>query len=251
MSTKCKIYCAFREVFLENIAKRSRTANGVSDTGSNTKKKKLLLEGEALAQKVYENTEELIKNVWDSAVAFSREPLVALSAKKVRKIMENWYDIVNKDLQDPKAYCESLSWLTAESEKLRLKYGRNYRVNPRYRTWNIPYATLKIEPIELEFYMDEFYSDLCKKINDAVINNNLARLLAFADLMLDGEIHPWNDGCGRIATATVMWLSVVVCHYKWPSRIIVPSFDTREVHYLSNHDLEGHSKYFSRCLVVI
>lgn len=251
MSLQCQVFCSFREVFLDNIATRSRTANGVSNIGSSDKKKKLILEDDELRQKVKENTEELIQNAWRSAIEFSDEPLVSLPASKIRKIMEGWYDIVNKDLQDPKAYEEGLFQLAMRSDQLRLRYGRNYRINPRYRTWEIPYATLKIEPVELEFYMDEFYSALCLKIRDAVIHNNLAGLLAFTDLMLDGEIHPWNDGCGRIATTAVMWLSAVVCYFNWPSRLVVPKFGCREDHYSSIHDLQDHKKYFEQCLIQI
>ena len=51
---------SFDSLFSANLRARSRTAKGVSDTGTSKKKKKLLLEGDALKIRVAQNTQALI-----------------------------------------------------------------------------------------------------------------------------------------------------------------------------------------------
>ncbi len=63
---------AFSRIFKGNIEKRSRTAKGVSNTGSSSKKKKLLKSGDALKCQVAENTILLVATVWKDAVLYNR-----------------------------------------------------------------------------------------------------------------------------------------------------------------------------------
>ncbi len=105
------------------------------------------------------------------------------------------------------------------------------------------YTKTRLEPLQLEFAMDHFYDELLLNIEAArkgVISQ--AGLMAYADHMIDGEIHPWADGCGRSATAAVMWLSMIL-----PGGAL-PVFGERAEHYASIHDRAEHTKYFERCL---
>ncbi|MEK7560143.1 MAG: hypothetical protein AAB522_02495 [Patescibacteria group bacterium] len=230
-------FYVFENIFKENIQKRSRTVKGVSDTASSSSKKKLLLEGDSLSKQVEENTQILIDSIWRN------HDTLFLTPEKICATMEMWHSLNNYNLQNPQSYQEDLKNLELISNQLRLKYGRNYRINPKYRTWKVSYTTLNIQPIDLEFYMDEFYLNLSQMILKAVrYKIGKAHLLAFADLMIDGEIHPWNDACGRSATAAVMCLSLLVD----PKEI--PIFGERNEHHKSIHDLQEHTAYFEKCL---
>ncbi|MBI2109480.1 MAG: hypothetical protein HYT93_04955 [Parcubacteria group bacterium] len=233
----------FEQVFRDNINTRSRTAKGKSDTASSSTKKKLLLEGEDLKKQVELNTKLLIKGTWTHGNNYKN---TLINALHLRIIMEGWFDINTQGLQRLDVYKEELAALGKTATELSLRYGRNYKINRRYRVWPVSYTTLNIQPIDLEFFMDEFYVTLSNKIQKVREGNlSQAELLAFADLMIDGEIHPWSDGCGRISTAVVMWLSVVSGCSK------LPIFGTREKHYASIREVEGcvaHARYFEACL---
>jgi hypothetical protein len=70
-----------------------------------------------------------------------------------------------------------------------------------------------------------------------------ARLFAHTDYALETVIHPWVDGCGRHATAFVMWLAMLTGGN-------VPVFGTREAHYaaMKAKDPEQHVAYYRECL---
>lgn len=157
--------------------------------------------------------------------------------------MESWYDIINHGLQDPDAYRREHERLEMEAERLRGKTGQPYRINRRYRVWNFSYGSLNLAPVELELAMDRFYTDLSRKIKMAKSGEiSQAELLVYADHMIEPEIHPWADGCGRNATATVMWLSLLVPGWQ------LPVFGTRDEHYENIHNLESHTHYYQQCL---
>lgn len=157
--------------------------------------------------------------------------------------MEWWDSIINQSLQDPDAYLASYTRLCQTAEALKEATGFDYRINKRYRTWPISYTKANLEPVQLELAMDFFYNELASKIALAQEKQvSQAELLAYADLIIDGEIHPWADGCGRNATASVMWLSLFHNDFK------LPVFGNREEHYTSIHDLAKHTKYYEICL---
>lgn len=232
----------FARIFAENLEKRSRTAKGISDTSTSSKKKKLLKEGEELKAQVAENTDFLINIVWVDAVLFTsiniNSPDVSL-----RNLMEKWDCMVNFNLKPPDVYAEDYLKLCKEADVLRKKTGLNYRINKQYRTWHVTYTKLNLPPLDLELAMDKFYTDLFSKIALAQENEiSQSELLAYADHMIDGEIRPWADGCGRNATASVMWLSLLSTDFK------LPVFGNRDEHYATIHDLAEHTKYYETCL---
>ncbi|MEK7464177.1 MAG: hypothetical protein AAB617_00135 [Patescibacteria group bacterium] len=179
-------FMEFADIFKENLTRRSRTAKGISDTSSSSSKKPLLKSGEDLRRQVEENTLFLITNAWDRGQNQPSDPTA------MRQMMELWYDIINKDLQNPDAYKETFSELEAEAGRLSGETGKPWKVNHRYRTWTISYTSLNLKPIDLEFAMESFYRTLFEKIRRAESGQlSQAELLAFADHMIDGQIHPW------------------------------------------------------------
>jgi hypothetical protein len=211
-------FAEFGRVFRENIHKRSRTAKGESNTGVSSKKRPLKLQGEALSAQVAANTTVLINSVWSARTLWPQ------SAMEIRALMELWYDIINDDLHETGADA--------------------HVVNPRYRTWEVSYGTRNVLPHELDRAMDRFYDSLLVAITHAKAGKmDPEELLAFADFMIDTEIHPWVDGCGRHATATVMWLAALV-------GLRPPVFGPREEHYRAIRDINTHVEYMRSCINV-
>ena len=231
----------FSQVFKGNIHKRSRTASGTSDVSSTPGKKKLLLDGNDLASQVERNTDNLIKLIWHDFEDCS----APLSPENIRSRMEHWYDVINHNLQDADAYADEREKYIVRAQHLKVATRRNYRINNRYRLATPKYLIEKgvaVYPIvELEFQMDYFYQDLSDLLKNRKMT--LPQLLAFADMQIDGKIHPWVDGCGRVATALVMWLAL------WCDQVL-PIFGNRDEHYsaIKANDEEAHVNYYNRCL---
>jgi len=231
-------YELFARVFRANICARSRTAGGISDISTSKGKKPLVKSGKELEEQVRQNTEQLIDAVWKNP------PSRSMDAANVRMLMELWYDIANIGLQDTQQYQKEQEELRLEAECLGKITGQPHRINSRYRVWDVSYTTLCIKPVRLEVVMDWFYAELYRFIDYASADIcSQEFLLAFADLIIDGEVHPWMDGCGRIATAAVMWLSLLRGNYA------LPVFDSRNVHFNSIHDLQAHKAYYFSCFV--
>ncbi len=231
-------YERFAQIFNENIYRRSRSRKGISDTSTSKQKKPLLLSGDALREQVAENTKNLIDFVWDIGGKDCRGP------EEIRYVMESMYDIINYKLQPPDAYQEEIARLEGQAEALRLLTDLPYRINERYRVWDVSYTNIRARPVALEVWMDSLYAQIFEYGRMATEGHiSQAELLAFADVMIDGEIHPWLDGCGRSATATVMWLSLLKQDYALP--LFHPD---RDEHYRSIRDLSEHTQYFQYCL---
>jgi hypothetical protein len=161
----------------------------------------------------------------------------------VRALVEGWHDIINHDLQDPDAYKDAHRALEKAAAERSRQGGEICRVNRRYRTWMVSCTDWNLGPLELESAMDELYQNLFDKLLLAqTAHVDPADVLAYADYMIDGQIHPWADGCGRNATAVLMWLSLLLSHCH------LPVFGTRDEHYRSIRDLPAHTEYFRRCL---
>jgi hypothetical protein len=262
----------FAAIFRENIRRRSRTARG-EDKGSETSKAKkpLALQGGALIAKVAENRERLIAKVVEDATEWSKygtpfgeavrllreKPGYFLSGyvsteqfdptEALRRHCEGWFDITNDGLADPEVYREEFAALQRDAERWSLTTGQEVRVNPRYRLWTPEYTTPKISPLLLEQYMNEFYRGFAQRLMylsayDEADKAKFASAMAFADLMMDGEIHPWIDGCGRVSTALSMFIALV-------GRVQPPLFaETKKEHYAAITDLQAHTAYFAAAL---
>ena len=245
---------AFRAIFRENVRRRSRTAKG-QDKGSETSKSKkpLLLQGDALAAKVAENAELLIDDVLANANPdFGGDGAAAW----LRTRCERWFDVANDGLYGPGAYESEFAALAADAARLASPLGMTVAVNPRYRLWTPGYTTLKIPPVLLEFAMDEFYARLglfARYVSEGEMTRHartamVARMMAWADLMMDGEIHPWMDGCGRVSTALVMWIAATA-HARVGIPPAPPLFaETKDAHYAAIRDYDGHAAYYEIAL---
>ncbi|MBI3273844.1 MAG: hypothetical protein HYZ69_01740 [Candidatus Colwellbacteria bacterium] len=159
----------------------------------------------------------------------------------VRWFCEKCDSFINFGLANPLRYKEEISLLRKNSLALSRLTGIFYTINPAYRIWNVSYAGIEIPLCELEFAMNKFYMGIAALIDHHQRNFPQSEILAFADHMMDGVIHPWADGCGRNATALVMWLSLL-------PGFQLPIFGTREEHYASILNLNLHTEYFRQCL---
>jgi len=240
----------FEAVFRENIRRRSRTAAG-QDKGSETSssKKPLALQGEALAAKVAENTQVLILDVGATADLWARAGRTRITG--LREACERWFDIVNDGLYGPDAYGAEIGQLEKEAAKLGPLLGAEFAVNRRYRLWTPQYTTIKLPPVLLEPFMSAFY----EMLDDMVFAEELSRddgspadpargaaIMAYADLMMDGELHPWMDGCGRVSTALVMFISRLL-------GLPPPLFaETKDLHYAAIRDQWEHTIYYVEAL---
>jgi hypothetical protein len=242
----------FARIFRLNVERRSRTAKG-QDKGAETSKKKkpLLLQGDALSAKVAENTELLITDVRIAAKRPARAPIWP-RPKELRAMCERWFDIVNDGVYGPDAYAEEIAALEKAAESLGPILGRELRVDRRYRLWTPEYTNARIPPVLVDAFMDDFYlhlatlvaisADGLKDAPAALRNAWASQLMALADCAMDGEIHPWMDGCGRVSTALVMWISRVC-------GVSPPLFaETKDGHYRTIRDLEAHAAYYQACI---
>lgn len=221
----------FRRVFVENVRRRSRTAKGKVHTNVSPLKLPLLLadDPEMLAAQIHLN---LLKTAEMLCSPIMMEN--SLSHEWFGLVFDMWFDQLQKGLLDIRGY-------SGKRKELGLRL-----FNLRYRIWEVNYDPTSPKPDEIEPRMQVFFAELEKWMVLRTISYNkldFARLLAFADRELDRVIHPWLDGCGRFATAVVMWLAV-----RTPA-MPLPQFGEREEHYAAmDAGLEAHTEYFVRCL---
>ena len=242
MRNKENLQLEFAQMFRHNINTRSRTSKGQSNTGASSAKKVLDKSGALLAEQVAQNTEKLIEAIFCSV--HSPRTRTRCKPVDVRRNSEHWYDIINHNLQSEDAYRDERR--TLEIEAMRLQDGTKiaHSINPRYRVWNVSYAEYNPPPSKLELWMDAFYAECLKRIaeTDGTDKDALARLLAWVNRELDFIIHPWADGCGRHATAIVMWVALFV------EATRLPRFTERKALYDTIKDLQEHTQFFRQCL---
>ncbi|HTM67682.1 MAG TPA: hypothetical protein VL426_00125 [Candidatus Binatia bacterium] len=237
----------FETVFRENIRRRSRTASG-QDKGSETSKSKkpLALQGEALAAKVAANTERLVADVAATADRWAANMPIK-TGDALCEACERWFDIVNDGLYGPGAYADEFAALEKDAAKVGPLLELPLSVNRRYRLWTPGYTTIKVPPVLLETFMSAFYDLLGGMLFDAGFVREPdepadlaqgAAIMAYADLMMDGELHPWMDGCGRVSTALVM---AVARSLGLPPPLFA---ETKDGHYATIRDLMPHTEYF-------
>lgn len=237
----------FVQIFRENIKRRSRTAKG-KDDGAKTSsgKKQLLFSGEELEKKAKENAENLIAGV-------AACPIEEIRPSKLRSLTNAWFGLATDGLCDFSAYEEDFRALQAAAGRFGRSLGHAIEVSKNYRLWTPKYTTANIPPLWLQKFMDEFYFELSfrmrvmRDIRAAKKSSNgaseqAAQIMAYADLMMDGEIHPWIDGCSRVSTALVMYIAR---YLDAPLPLFSPG---REEHYASITDIGAHTEYFRRAL---
>ncbi len=230
----------FLTVFKMNFVRRSRTAHGRDENLGGPLKKPLMMAGDELKHVAMRNCVRLADDVL-------RTPRpAAWDAASIRAHCERWFDIVNDGIYGPDWYEEEYAALEQDAALVGRVRGSAVRINPKYRLWTPEHTLTKVPPLLLEEQMDVFYGRLADLVERAGRRfpswNDTIEAMAYADLMTDGELRPWLDGCGRIATAIVMWIARC-------AGAPLPLFAaSKEVHKMTYRDLDKHRLYFLECI---
>ena len=151
-----------KRILNENSVRLSRTRKGVSDTSTSEFKQPLRLTGDLLKQRSAENEAKAHEFIWSC-----RARPTPTSADDVRRLLFELADIINDGL---------------------LPAGR-------LRAWPI---AGKLPPRDLEHGVDDFCRVICGRWNEPAADP--VPLAAWAEWELNGgSLHPFYDGCGRIA----------------------------------------------------
>lgn len=191
----------------------SRTRKGHADTTASTTKSPLLLSGEQLAQKTALNTKALHRLLFEL-----RERPAPNSVSEVQRSLRQIEDTVNEGL---------------------LPGGR-------YREWELSYAddsaefSKKALAKDVPQAMDRFTRELFVRWSQ--LPSAAVVTAAWAEWMIQGPIHPYYDGCGRISRAVSAWILL------WSGQT-VPVYSSRQDwfrHAMSSR--EDFTLYFKKCL---
>lgn len=213
----------FKIVFEQNVQQRSRTAKGTSNTGVSTLKLPLLLEGEELKEKLQENVARTALMIGSYQL-----PKTGDRIRSLLYTFDTWFDSLQERMIDMQGYERKRRELNLPSP------------NPRYRIWEVKYDPSSSKVGSIHADMGRFARQLVEMMDSAPY---YPQLLAFADYEMDKIIHPWLDGCGRFATALVMWIAA-----QFPT-LPLPVFGERTAHYKAmNEGLASHTQYFAGCL---
>lgn len=144
----------------------SRTLGGVSDTSSAQEKPKLAeSEGESLARKTRENLEQALEFLWENRGRTFASP------------------------EEVRAFVDALA---AKVSAGFLQPGQSF-----YRTWKTKFRQTSPEAIEQEY--QNFCAWLYEALKSGLDPVATVATAALVEKRLDGEIHPFADGCGRTA----------------------------------------------------
>lgn len=177
----------FRSV-LQALASLSRTFQGVSDTTSAAEKPKLAVaEGEALKAKSSQNLEQALEHLWVNRLKGFTSPV------SVREFIDTLATAVSEGLLQPgQSFC---------------------------RTWATKFGQTAPEAIEAE------YSKFCAWLYGELDDSDPVAVAALVEKRLDGQIHPFADGCGR--TSKLLAAFVLLRH-----GILPPSYGSRKEYYI-------------------
>src|SRR3989344_4830043 len=196
----------FLHLFRQNYTRRSRTAHGHDNNLGGPLKKPLLMVGDDLKRITLANGERLAADV------FATTRPATWTADILRGHCERWFALANERICGPDWSADEFAALRADTETLTRTCGRPIRANPRYRIWTPEHTMLKASPLLLEDEMDRFYARLAELLARAESRfpswSYTIEAMAYADLMTDGELRPWLDGCGRVAVALVLWIAL-------------------------------------------
>jgi|GEM_PF-1392742 len=199
----------FKKVMTDNLEATSRSAKGVSDTSVSTEKNKLLKEGEDLSEQIKTNQNHLVEYIWEN------KNIEINSEEDIENIIKNITDVVNDKL-------------VSEPYKFRI--------------WPVKYGR-KVSPENIENEMNNFYLNAYTKLkeveHDELNPNSYARWL---EVEIDKSIHPFQDGCGRIAKAVSAFFLV---RFNKP----LPYYESREKYYAAlNKSDEDFRAYYNNAL---
>lgn len=198
-------WARFEAQSLANLAATSRTAKGINDVsaGGGKKPKLAVGEGAGLAKKTGQNFREALRIAWD---ALDR-PMV--TEESVRQFVEQVAGMVSRGL---------------------LKPGEGL-----WRTWG---TRDNIPPEEIGKAMKGFVSELHARLNNPRLDP--METAAWVEQRLDGQIHPFSDGCGR---TTKIISAFVLARARHP----LPRYRDRESYYQTiNQSPEAWLRYYRK-----
>lgn len=181
----------WKESVLRALAGQSRTLSGISDTTSAKDKPKLAVaEGRGLVEKSTQNLEE--------AICF---------------LFGNRY----KKFSSPEDVFNFINTLVATVSDGLLVEGQSL-----FRTWETKFNQTPVIRIEIEL------KKFCQWFFEMVDSGDVIVTVALVEKRLDGEIHPFADGCGR--TAKLLAMFVLLRHGIFP-----PAYVPRDEYYRNIH----------------
>ncbi len=154
-------YEAFEKEALENLDMMSRTKKGISDTSSSESKPKLDTEGDDLALRSENNFKEALRLIWGKRDDSFESPA------QLGDFVEEIASCISQGL---------------------LKEGQS-----QWRTWETKFGQTSPQLIKKE--MADFYKEFLAQLNNP--QTDPIKLAAWVEKRVDGEIHPFADGCGR------------------------------------------------------
>lgn len=195
------------EGFDHNTQVTSRTAKGNVDTSVSARKEGTSLNVNETKQRVAENTGNIVEYVW----AHKYDPITSPSQLKTH--FTELALLVNSGIQD----------------------------GVKLRTWDVPYGH-KIAPgAELEQAVETFYQRCWKFLHIAEKGHMDSRDLAsWVEWEVDAGMHPFADGCGRIAKA---WSAFLLTRLDTK----LPVHESRDQYYgATNEGLSAFMKYYQQ-----
>ncbi|MEK9152441.1 MAG: hypothetical protein AAB692_03685 [Patescibacteria group bacterium] len=201
----------FKKIFRNNLEATSRTVKGKVDTSVSEKKEKGLLSGEALKKRTEKNMAAVADYIWKNLGMELR------SGEDVGRVVSDIAGLVNAGISsDPLAF----------------------------RTWGEGYGERKVPAETLPDEMKRFSEELMAKQKEVESGKlSPADLGSWIELEIDRFIHPYADGCGRVAKA-------VSAFFLTRNAYPLPEYGTRDEYYKEgmNQGSEIFTGYYRRAL---
>lgn len=204
----------FQQIFLANMRTKSNTVRTQEVHRAHDDKPTYRLAGEALRLELDQRVLEVAADVYMSMRSNWNPHMIA-------QRVERWHRSMTEEL-----YAEQHDEIA-------------------YRTWPLEYNPQATPSDDIKGDLAFFYnflSDRSFTMEHYRIPTSLPGHLAWIDREFDRVIHPFADGCGRIATSLVMWFSLA------HGGGILPRFTSREEHYASIDSIDAHTNYYARIL---
>lgn len=198
-----------KQIIRKNLEATSRTAKGKIDTSVDPKKERSTLTKKDIQQEFQLGLELLINY---------------LEKNKDQEI---------KNTEDLKSIIHDI--LTILNENI-------FSDPTKYRTWEVPYGR-KISPENIATEMENFYRNLYTKIREVEDGELIPGALGrWIELELDKNIHPFADGCGKLAKAISFFF---LTRFNSP----LPLHESRDEYYQAiNESEETFKKYYREAL---
>lgn len=195
----------YRDDFLANLSKTSRTVAGSIDTSVAEVKSSLLENNNSNTAHIVEaNERKLFDFLWTNSSKHFDNPVTVLS------FIDDIAKLVNDNL-----VTVPLAW-----RRWDVKYGRGVKAS------------------ELGKEMMDFARDFIDKYSELSDEEGFVRFAGWLELQIDRHLHPYIDGCGRISKALSAWLLM-------SRGLPLPDYVDRELYYASmNQGDEAFMDYF-------